>query len=254
MFLTIHALDTTVFALQNEDSVNISEQMRLALQDHPDDIIIKWYGCAFMHYFAEGKPVSEMLNDKTLNGDESAIYMIFSSETDQVIYKRYTQNGVYRIDRNFVRCAEWDRLYPYIEDPSKVLGKSITVTNIYCLNGEDSLDGVYIYYVTDQGDYVLYKEYLLADDMYLFPAEDFYAFAKVVYEERISSSRGPNGEPLYGGGKSIKEIYNMKPYKVADHSRIVWIAVILVISSIVAVVFIRKYRVTHDVQAAKIAK
>jgi len=247
--LMFQFLSISTIAADREDSVNISEQTRLDMQDHPDDIVVKLYGGMFMHLFAQEADISEMLDQRTMY-DECASYMVIPATSESVKYKRYHKGEVTRIEF-FSTPAEWDKMYPYVEDPSKVLGESTTVTNIYCLDGDPSHDGVYIYYVTDKGDYVLYKEYLVADDMYLFPVEEFYAFAKVVHEERVSSSRGPNGEYLYGDGKSIEDIFDVGPYKVVDYSWLMWVSVPLLVSCIAMFVLVRKRKISPSSNLSK---
>ena len=63
---------------------------------------------------------------------------------------------------------------------------------------------VAIYYATDHGNYILYKEYVTAPETYLFPLDDFYLYAESVVLSK--------GDGYSDGGVSNDESFDLESY------------------------------------------
>ena len=148
-----------------------------------------------------------------------------------------------------ISVSDWSEFYKYAVYPERVFGAFTEVYNVYCLNGNASHDGVYIYYVTDKGDYVLYKEFLSSSEQFLFPVEDFYVYAKDVWELRFS----PDGVDGGGMPELSEDILNYRDnykfvsrdnYKFTDYTIIYYIviAVVLVGGVSAGIVILKKRR------------
>lgn len=103
--------------------------------------------------------------------------------------------------------SDWSDFYKYAVSQNKVFGSFVKVNAVYCLDGEPSHDGVYIYYDTDDGQYVLYKSHLSAEKTYLFPISDFYEFS-----EEVNNERRAKKDLIIGFPSSIEELCDVEDY------------------------------------------
>ena len=218
VFITFFTV--SVSAEDNYDSVNIDPEELSLMKDSSDDTVVKLYGGMFMPDFAEKKNIEEIIND-----DTSIDYMVIS-KNGNITYKNY-RNGKINIINPANGISDWSEFYKYAISPEKVFGYATEIYNVYCLDGESSHDGVYIYYFTDKGEYVLYKEYLSADEEYLIPIADFYNISKVIHEERLKFKFSE------GGGRPIDELLDMKSYVFRDNTYLYFVIPILIISIVI---------------------
>ena len=131
-----------------------------------DDTVIKLYWGLFSKDFIQQKNITSIINISNVT------YMVAKSSEE--IYIKDIYQGV-GITREF---DEWDGFYTYTIYPNLIFDSSVKVNKIYCLDGSRAYDGVYIYYDTDHGAYVLFKKYANAKETYLFPLSDFYEYTK----------------------------------------------------------------------------
>ncbi len=226
IFLTvilIFGVPISIGATEKTDSVNIRSADMALLESASSDNVIKLYNGSYMRKFARRDSIEQMIVDS----DE--VYMVVPA-FGSVEYKRISDGKANAVlygaglpDRNgFFRWAL---------QPGTVLGASVKVKNVYCLNGEPSHNGVYIYYETDKGDYVLYKEYLSASEQYLFELEEFYKFAEVVQATKEKFKDSDGGMPAIG------EIYNVKPFKIVlIPIWLRWVAAVVILGAVAVVV------------------
>ena len=76
-------------------------------------------------------------------------------------------------------------------------------------------EGIFVYFVTNVGDYVYYcdcNRYGTYAEGYLLPLEQFYGFAKSVYDYQTENGHLTGGAPNYG------EIYDLSPYSVTHYT------------------------------------
>jgi hypothetical protein len=186
----------------------------------------------FMYAFAEKQTIEEIVSGNCVLSQNIMVM------TDSVIK--------YKVERNerivtLRQTTDWSKLYKYAVKPSRILSNispKLEVKNVYCLDGEPSHDGVYIYYSTDKGDYIYYKEYLIAEKEYLFPLNDFYEFASIVQEERnLNKDRD-------GGGRSIDELYDLGKYEIKTGLSL-WITLPIAILIIIGTCFTLIKRLKH---------
>lgn len=106
--------------------------------------------------------------------------------------------------------------YKYALNPSQVFGTFAEVYNVYCFDSTSTTGDAAIYYITDKGDYVLYKQNFVSEwddaDAYLFPTEDFRAFSNAV----INHHSTKDGELDKYGIVPSEDIYDMSPYLLRD--------------------------------------
>ena len=235
-FLFIFSME--VLAVNDNDSLKIDSDEAAKFKYNSDDIIIKIYNGSYMHGFAEKATIDELITSKYVG--EPYYYVLSKSEGYQ--YKVERKGEIGNID-----ISDWNKLYKITLSPLNILktiSSDIQVQNVYCLDGNPSHDGVYMYFITNKGYYVYYKEYVSAENEYLLPIEKFYDFAIAVYTERKKNS----DLGLVGGTKPIEEIFDLEPYKIKNTGTllnvILWSALSFVlIFALGAVVFIYKKRV-----------
>ena len=119
--------------------------------------------------------------------------------------------------------------------------------NVYLLTEADPHPRAYIYYKTDRGDYVYFRENITFGKEYLFTADEFYDFANVVMASEVQNCAP---EDIKSGENEIsfEKIYDMKKYdlSIMNQNRIIknilfiFIAVVAVALSICGALLIHK--------------
>ena len=216
------------------DSVDVDPNEVEIFKQSDSDRVIKLYGLSFMHLFAEGADIESFKVHEELN--------MVISPFNGIRYMRM-RNG--NLEHVTISVSDWSEFYKYAVYPERVFGAFTEVYNVYCLNGDASHDGVYIYYVTDKGDYVLYKEFLSSNEQFLFPVEDFYVYAKDVWELRLSQADRDGG----GMPELSEDILNYQDnYKFVSYDWIFYvvISVALVVGVSAGVIFLKKRKVKNS--------
>lgn len=229
-----------IYASTKYDSLCLSEEEKEPIEEMAEDEIahiVKLYNGGYMYYFANEYSLDNLLDEAL-----QTYYLVVPKES-LAYYMIYTDDGL-----EYFYASDWLDFYQYAVSPELVFDSSVEVLNVYCLDGEPSWDGVYIYYVTSEGDYVLYKEYLSAESTFIFPLEDFCQYAEKVWAERSRY------EDSFGIGVTIQE-FNLEPYVFEDGEVImksatvhIWIGVAVLVLFLVCVVVIkcRQSRETYD--------
>lgn len=173
--LLVFILCTTIFIVPTSaetydpyDSVHLNLEEESPLKTNSDDIVVKLYGGLFMSAFARHEDVTLMI-------EKSSISYLIDTSDGGTLYKRYSDGEPETLSFGIF---SWDGFYTYAISPDLVFDSSVKINATYCLNGAPNHDGFYIYYDTDHGTYILFKEYETSKEMYLFPILDFYEFAK----------------------------------------------------------------------------
>lgn len=217
-------------AAEVTDSLNLSAEEKTQLNLFSDETVVKLFGGMFMGDFSEKKDIASIVS-------ESQIMYLTQKRFGKIVYKKYYEGEMVELNPA-TGISDWSDFYKYAVYPNKVFDSSVTVKKVYCLNGEASRDGVYIYYDTDQGEYILYKEYLSADETYLFPLSTFYEFAETVYSERLLYKDYDGGRP------EIDNLFDMENYLFKPRGNLYLIAgivgVVIAAGGVLFGLFLRK--------------
>ena len=177
-----------------------SEEKDILAKSYHDDIIpfsdleiIKLYSSVFMYKFAKQEDIMSMIEPSS-----HLSYMFVADSVHMHIRAIRDGEGVELLKAN--GTIIWEGFYTYTKYPNLVFDTSVKVNKIYCLDALVNYDGAYIYYETDHGEYILFKEYTSAKNTYLFPLSDFYKFAKLYMT-------------LDG---DVDKIFNMESYLISD--------------------------------------
>lgn len=200
-----------VFAADSEDSLKISNDITDAITNSADDVVIRLYNNRYIKRFAERQTISEQIEAVCKYNME--VFMVIEP-SGSITYKKRWQDGFSNITAR--PYSDWSEFYIYAKYPNLIFDSTVEVTNVYCLDGTPSHEHVYIYYATNEGDYVLFKESLNDEKMYLLPLNDFYDFADAVWSEQKKYLDYEGG-----GGETIHELYDLEPYEFTpkDNSR-----------------------------------
>ena len=214
--LTVSALP--IWGETLEDSLHDPNMERV--KDNADDTVIVLY-CGSLSYCLEKNMTVYDFLDAVPNILYAKRYMVISGEGEdrQIIYKRiprtsdevrYESSGMSDYPRD-----DWSSLVDYVLQPEALFDDSVVVQEIYCV--DEMPQSCQIYYVTDQGDYVLFKTESTAEDSYLFPLEEYLVFSADYREMNRAQSVDENGEPLSGGSGGSGELpYDIEQYNVKN--------------------------------------
>lgn len=165
---TIFTIPTSAETYDLYDSVHLNSEEESPLKTNSDDIVVKLYGGLFMSAFARQEDITTMI-------EKSSVSYLIDTSDGGILYKRYSDGEPETLSFGIF---SWDGFYTYAISPDLVFDSSVKINVTYCLNGAPNHDGFYIYYDTDHGTYILFKEYENSKETYLFPLSNFYEFAK----------------------------------------------------------------------------
>jgi hypothetical protein len=122
-----------------------------------------------------------------VTGDAEAYYYSFpeNEEEKAIVYGRLlgSRREAGTIDREYA-LGQVELLYEVWETPQKFFAQDVEVKNVYAMS---EAHGLYVYTITDQGDFVVFREYTWKEDVvldtYVFPADEFEVFRKIQAEE-----------------------------------------------------------------------
>ena len=230
ILLLISIMSVTFFVLpvvaNSADSLHLSAKEEAQLNLSSDDIVVKLFSGMFMSDFSKQEDIA------TMASKSNSTYLVVKRFGEPIYFKDH-YGEIVKLNPA-TKIPDWSDFYKYAVYENSVFDSSVKINAVYCLNGEPSHDGVYIYYETDHGEYVLYKEFLAADETYLFPISDFYKFSKAVCDMR----------ELYkyhdGGGVEIDEVFNVEDYLFKPGFKprrdFRWITITLIISTVLVTV------------------
>ena len=226
ILLLITAICVTFFivpvAADSTDSLHLTAEEESQLDLTSDDMVVKLFCGSFMKDFSAQEDITNIV-------EESEIMYLIVKSSGEIVYKNYHDGNIVELNP-LNRISDWSDFYTYAISSNTVFDSSVKVNKVYCLNGESSHDGVYIYYDTDEGEYILFKEYLSADESYLFPISDFYEFSAAVYNDRLLHKDAD------GGGAAIDELFDVENYLFKPIKTFDWVKMGLIVCiSLVAI-------------------
>ena len=172
------------------DSVDLTEEEIAKYAQSPDDTVIKLYSYGTPYgNFARKYPYEDWFSMKThwmfFSG---APFYLSVSPTGELVYT-YALEESTEPDRIYGNWSDWSDLVPYILDPSLILGEDIHVYHIYCINSEILAEngghfafqnGVYVCYVTEEGEFYLHKPESHWDGLYMMYEDEFVEYMRIM--------------------------------------------------------------------------
>ncbi len=222
------------------DPLDISED-KMAVVDvnqYHEYTVIKLHFGSYLKGFSENKSIDELLSEQYTEHEIICARANDKPKTSRYysIYYYTYKNGETKRNTFEDNHAEFNRYIDCINSYEKLFNSTLAtadldqlqVTQIYILDGDcsvhytgsgytsseilDFAEGFFVYYVTNQGDYVYYVPIPnLVDKDYLFPVEEFSDFAKEVY---LDLEKLGDGRRYYGSHTDVEELYDLSEYKV----------------------------------------
>ena len=203
MLLTVILSPRSALAAQWPDSLTIDSETRQILGVGQDEEVMRVYVGYYMRGVADGYSLDQLLEKDT----EFTVYAWHEGEDFAV---KMAQDSA-------ADSSSWDygdsfRYYASL-DHKKILdtlGKNVTIEKMYYLNGKATAreagwwqmlwGDMMVYYVTNAGDYVLYRGYV--GEEYFLSVEDFRPFVQEMVEHRSDIDGGgdayvPDGLAAY---------------------------------------------------------
>lgn len=142
----------------------------------PTDRVVKIYNLPIVSAFSRYATISDVLDSEY--GDFE-YYVVLTAEG---IVKYYSVNKwlkpVQLVDYGYFDERNLDTFFS--GSVIKQISKEIKVHNVYYLTGENDHEGFALYYQTNMGDYVFFKDSIGNDVRYLMPAAYFHDYMKAV--------------------------------------------------------------------------
>lgn len=176
------------------DSLRIGKTTYEILGGVEGDTVIRLYHGKFMGGFAAGESIS------ALTGEDYVTKQVYMTRSRRG-RKTYRTISDGRLEETDEVSLDGDCIYNIVKNPGRVFSGKITIDNIWCLDGDSDERGIYIYFATDKGDYVYYRESADTDAEYLLPYEKFTEFARAVVN-------GPEG--------GADAAYDLSPFLIKE--------------------------------------
>ncbi len=218
------------------DCRDVSKEERDAVGANETDSVIRFYNGSFLHGFANGDRVEVLTGSDFVL--EEILVSFRSDDYGSVACYRLKDSVAEKLDGLESEAAVFaqytdERTIDKLEQKTKS-----KIQSIVCLSGESSHDGIFICYQTDNGDYILYKEYATAEKVYFFPLGDFYDVAKDYYELKMTTLYDKNGEVRKGASVRFEDVGNVKRYELSLDDTVIYGIIICAAVGAAIVVFV----------------
>ena len=199
-------------------------QKDLVTGSEADALLLRVYNGSFLSGFADGESIEILTSEKHVLEELLVVCQNGNPEANTWFTTR--SGAPTKINGTVNRTAEFFVKWSSEKTMAEVEKKTkADIRKIICLSGESSHDGNYIYCVTDNGDFVLYKESHASEKTYLFPVEEFRTVAKEYCEQRRKNLFDENGNVRLGGSVSFEELNNVSKYEMSLHEENTWVVI-----------------------------
>ena len=206
IFLLCFALCASVgvFSREEFDAFRIDDEEASLYKFKYDDSAIKMFSGIFCYDFAEGKDVYDIVQ---ASKDKTA-YIITS---DNKIEIRYLENGnAVTAPISCLARACLSQVCVLAQNHGEYFEEGVEVINTYIFH---EMWGFSIYMVTNKGSFVMYKDSIISEEIYLLPNEVYREYTKHMVSFIKSTEGGTCPGYSYFGDLSEYQIY---PEKMPD--------------------------------------
>lgn len=206
LVLTLCTVSSCALDSGYDGAMRITAEEQAKIQTQWGDRIVRLYRGNMPFYIAGGHTIEELAASPKEH--EFFTYYMVISKDQQV---RFDFSG----DRfDFREYEYWEKLYPYILSPEQLFPSSVKVEAIYCSDVAFPSQDFYIYYVTNQGDYVFYTRGYVPNTEYLFPLDVYVEVAEKIVEYYRQLNELPPEQIFVGKAYDIEELYDVAPYRI----------------------------------------
>ena len=187
------------------------------------DTMIRIYNGYFLPGFAAGDSLENLTSEKYVLEE----VLVTCEKEERLNVECFAiRNGVADRLSGLEKAARVFAEYTDEQNIRKLEQKTkAEIRSVVCLCGEPSHNGIYIYYVTDQGDFVLFKEYAISEKTYFFPLEEFTAAAAEYQEEKTKNLYDENGNERIGADIRFEDVKNVGKYELSLNEKNGWVIV-----------------------------
>lgn len=222
---------TGAYAAESGNNTVVTQNIHDILGSDPNNTF-EIYNGGFIYCFANNYSIEEMLADNIVI---SSYFVVFTGNK-HVVYS-ITNNTANKEER-MNKAADF--FYEGYSDTVKDLLASeydATINNIFFLSGAESTGHLYVYYQTDNGNYVLFRENMDDTESYLVPEEEFCSFSKDIWDN-YRKELFRDGEVVKGQAhKSIRIPTAWNKYRVKSNSLVIVICALGLGACIIAAAF-----------------
>lgn len=222
------------------DYLDISEEVMTALKKQDDTDYIKTYGSCGLEYLHE-TTMQEIIEEHDYQ--EYYYSMKFGLPCDRYLYgnNKAFKKTISPITKSFlIKCLDFDNIESSISGNAKI-------TNCYICDDTVNYGGLYCYYETTKGNYILFRQVLAeVEPLYLVPEEEFKEISKQ-YVEIMKENSGKKGGIII----DMSEHIDMSKYKYHPYQNLIIILSVVgvvAVAAVVGLVIWRKKKKAQKVQ------
>ena len=209
----IMSCSVPALAEEKMESLYADEEIAAQIKETDDSIVIIIYHDGdYLWNFAYRKKVDD------ISSEEEIFYLVitpkeeYCAEEDcykSILSKDYFQYKDGELKHWGIPAHDffYSGFYEYAVSPDRVFDEGIEVYDAYCLSGSRYTDGIYIYYETSEGDYLLCKKQDNDEQMFLLTLEEFYDVADAYWAE-VQAHKGE-----FVGGAGFGDVLDLTPYE-----------------------------------------
>ncbi len=156
------------------DSFNIPPAEVEPFKFKDDDMVVKYYSGAAVYEFAAGKTIDEIVKSDAL----TPVYIVVSDGNLDCRYKD-SEGGIVTLPISCLARSYYSKMCVYIQNHTEFFDGDVKVEKTYIFS---EMWGFSVYFVTDKGDFVMYKPTLTAEEIYLMPEKVYRTCAERMTE------------------------------------------------------------------------
>ena len=192
--------------------LGVTDEEKSILNPKNEDKLIKYYSCIATGAFYKGMTVEEAISSSEFVREASYLYQTRGGVSDAGIRDGkllfYSFQDVFIIQWSINFLNDWINVL-YNSELTKDLYNSLEVERLYFLSEGHNYGGLYLYIVTNNGDYIYFQRTHI-DDKYLVTLDVFYDICKNMYPNNAEQ----DGSSLIGS-MDISD-YKVEVKSVAD--------------------------------------
>ena len=198
-------------AVSGGDSVDFILPLSLKIDKETTESVIKVYRGVFVNGFAAKKSIKALINDRYNVLEE--IYIV-TDKSGEITPKVIRNNSVEDIKFYY---GEGKELVEVVNNSEALFGNinpNINIEKIYCLD-DSSYAGFFVYYITDNGNYIYYTDRYYTKKSYLLAEEELCDLAKAKCEY-IQNNYTSEILEVDGVDQSLANVRDISKYEIVD--------------------------------------
>lgn len=195
-------------SIMGNDSLHITK-LETRMLEAQDKAVIKIY-----HDQYSGRSDKEINFEKIIYDDYSyyIVSQLLESESFEAFKFAQGEKEKYKLIEYYP-----DKAIQYIRQNCtkgseiiRSLGINASVEEVYCFDAGDYNLGLYLYYVTDKGDFVTFRRDKYKEKAYVMPVEEFNKLSAAYYNELEKLPKDTYGDSI----DDLTAFYDLKKYEV----------------------------------------